>query len=75
MTNGNNGLVARLVKIQEVHGWKDGEMAERLSISRPFWIRVKNGERIPGRKFLSGALSAFPELEGDAIAYLVGGER
>jgi hypothetical protein len=71
MTTSNN-LIGRLIEIQEAHRWKDGEMAEKLNISRPFWILVKNGERIPGRKFLSGALSAFPELEDVAIAYLVG---
>jgi transcriptional regulator with XRE-family HTH domain len=75
MTIRHNGFVRRLIEIQKAHGWKDGEMARRLSVSRPFWVRIKNGERIPGRKFLSGALSAFPELADEAIEFLVGGER
>lgn len=70
MTIRHNGLVQQLIKIQEAHRWKDGEMAERLNISRPFWVRIKNGERNPGLVFLRGALSAFPELSDDALEYL-----
>jgi len=65
-----NGLIARVKLIQRVHGWSDREVAERLGISRVFWLKIRRGERRAGMKFVSGVLTAFPELRDEAIAYL-----
>lgn len=62
-------LIRRLIAIQEAHQWSDSDMADRLAISRPFWIMVKSGERNPGYHFLRGALSAFPEVLDEVLAY------
>ena len=65
-----NVVTARLMEMQKVHGWSDRIMAEKLSISRSYWIRLRTGTRSPGRKVLVGVFRSFPELEGWAVEQL-----
>ena len=65
-----NGLLDRLIRIQDAHGWSSRQMGRRLGITHTYWIMLCQGKRQPGRKFFVGVFKAFPELEGEAIAEL-----
>ena len=65
-----DSVTARLVEMQKMHEWSDRIMAEKLGVSRSYWIRLRTGTRSPGRKVLVGVFRSFPELEGWAVEQL-----
>ena len=59
-------LVNALREIQAREKLRDQQFADKLGIHRISWSRIKNGRAPFGRKFLSCARQAYPELK-DAI--------
>ena len=64
------GLIEQLRQIQEENGWTDGVMAAKIGVSISMWWQVKNGNFIPGRKFIQGVLQHFPALAGAVLIFL-----
>jgi len=56
-------LVNALREIQARENLSDQQFADRLGIHRISWSRIKNGRAPFGRKFLSCARQAYPELK------------
>jgi transcriptional regulator with XRE-family HTH domain len=56
-----------LIAIQQREGWNDGQMAERLSISRSAWNMIRNGNLPLSERVQMKAAGAFPELLGALV--------
>ena len=65
-----NGLLDRLIRIQEAHGWSSRQMAGRLGITHSYWIMLCQGKRQPVAKLFRGVVKSFPELDGEALEQL-----
>lgn len=72
MTN-NDGLIGAIERRQKIEGLTLGAMAEKLGIAQSYLSMVLHGHRVPGRKFLSGVLKAYPELADEVASFLSGG--
>lgn len=52
-------LIASLIKVKNL---SESEFAEAIGVSHSTVNRVMNGKRGAGTKFISGVLSAFPDI-------------
>lgn len=65
-----DGLILKIKIRQLDEGLNLAGMADKLGVSPGTLSRVYNGKRIPGRKFLSGILRAYPDLQEDIALFL-----
>lgn len=56
-----------LIAIQTRERLSDGQMAERLGVSRPWWNRVKNGHLTLTDEVAVRAAGLWPELTRDLL--------
>ncbi|MFH1485374.1 MAG: helix-turn-helix transcriptional regulator [Chloroflexota bacterium] len=63
-------LIEAIAVRQAEAGWSDGQVAERLRVSRSMWQAVRTGGRMPGRRFLEGVAKGFPELGAYTLFFL-----
>lgn len=63
-------LIQRLIKRQRSLGLTDVEFARRLGIHQSYWSLIKAGRRRPGRRFLAGVATQFPDLQPECLIFL-----
>lgn len=56
-----------ITKLVNEKGWSDSELARRMGISRAEANRFMKGQRIGGKKLMSGLLRAFPNESIEAL--------
>jgi transcriptional regulator with XRE-family HTH domain len=56
-------------------GLSDAAFARRLGVSRPLWSATRSGTRAVNITLLRGVVRAFPEMDGDVLNYLRGGQE
>ena len=52
-------------------GMSGAAFARKLGVSQGMWWAVRNRGKRMGRKSLAGAVTAFPELQADALLFLL----
>jgi hypothetical protein len=55
-------FVSKLKEMEGREGMGVREFARHIGTSRTMWSDVRAGKKRPGRKFILGALSKYPEL-------------
>ena len=63
-------LVAVLTARQQQLGLTDGRFARLMGLTRPLWQAIRTGRRNVSLRLLAGVVRAFPDLEGEALAFL-----
>lgn len=63
-------LIQTLLERQREMGLYDGAFARELGISRPFWNKIRNGQRRPGVVFLRAVAVRFPDLQPHCLIFL-----
>lgn len=64
-------LIELLSKIQQAEQFTDGEMAERLNISRVHWNNIKHGKARIGIPLLNNIKAIYPKLTEEVVFYLL----
>lgn len=60
-----------LLKAKQQEDESDGAFAARMGINRETWRRIRTGMMVPGPRTLRGIMAAFPDLQGDAMAFFL----
>lgn len=55
-------MLEALIALQNRHGLTDGQMAEALGCSRPYWNLIRNGHRDLPKSLSVTAAGVWPEL-------------
>jgi len=70
VTRATREFVDRLRREQRRLGLSDSAFAKKLGVSRSVWVMSALGHRNVGMVLLAAAVRTFPELSGEALAYL-----
>lgn len=60
-----------LLKAKQGEGESDAAFAARMGVNRETWRRIRTGMMAPGPRTLRGVMAAFPDLQGDAMAFFL----
>lgn len=60
-------LISKLTELQRASGLYDAAFAAEIGVTRTMWVKVRSGDRRPGRRFLSGVMRRFPTLTDDCL--------
>ena len=67
-------LVEMLAARQQELKQPDGAFSRKLGICRTMWVATRSGKRQVGLALLRGVARAFPDLDGEVLAFLRGDE-
>jgi len=67
-------IVAQLVVRQRALGLSNQAFADRLGISRVYWLQIKAGQRNLGAKVLRGVVREYPDMQWAILPFLAGRE-
>ena len=67
-------LVKLLVNRQQEMKQPDGAFSRQLGICRTMWVATRFGKRQVGFSLLRGVTRAYPDLDGEVLAFLRGDE-
>ena len=63
-------IIEQLETRRKELGMTDEAFARLLGISRPLWSQIRSGKRRMTLEVVRGILRAFPDLEGQVLAFL-----
>lgn len=60
-----------LLRAKQGEEESDGAFAARMGVNRETWRRIRTGLMVPGPRTLRGIMAAFPDLQGQAMAFFL----